>query len=407
MKYDFTSIIDRKGKDALAVDNVGKIPGFAPDGPEKGFDLIPMWIADMNFATVPTIQEEIIKRVNHPTFGYFEPRDEYYQSIIEWQKNRNGITDLTKECIGYENGVLGGVMSALNIFCSKGDNVLVHSPSYVKYQSVLDNSGYKMITSELKLDENNIFRIDYKDTEQKIKDYKIHALIFCSPHNPCGRVWEKEELQKVSDICQKYQVNIISDEIWSDLILFNNKHVPFQTVSDYAKNNTIAFYAPSKTFNISGLIGAYHIIYNEILRDRYRKESSLSNYNEMNMLSMYSLIGAYKKEGYDWLNQLLVVLGENVEYCVEYINKHFEGVSVCKPQGTYMLFVNCTKWCEKNKKTIDDIEKEAWRVGVSIQDGRIFNGPCHFRMNVALPFSKVKEAMDRLDKYVFNKKVSN
>lgn len=291
----------------------------------------------------------------------------------------------------------------MNIFCSKGDNVLIHSPIYVRYNSILDNNGYKVITSEMKKDEKNIYRIDFEDMETKIKNFKIHVTIFCSPHNPCGRVWEKEELKKLSDLCEKYQISIISDEIWSDLILYNNKHIPFYTISDYAKNNTITLYAPSKTFNISGLVGAYHIIYNTKLRERYLKESSLCNYNEMNLLSMYSLIGAYKKEGYEWLEQLLKILEENIDYCVNYINEHFKGVNVSKPEGTYMLFVDCSEWCKLNKKTIDDVEKSAWRVGVSIQDGRIFNGPCHFRMNVALPLSKVKEALKRLDKYVFNK----
>ena len=404
MKYNFTEIIDRKGKDGLAIDNVGKMPGFAPDGPDKDFDLIPMWIADMNFATVPTIQTEIIKRMNHPIYGYFEPREEYYNAIIEWHKNRNGFKDLKAEYIGYENGVLGSVVSGLNIFCSKGDNVLVHSPIYVRYRNILDNNGYKLVTSEMKIDDKNVYRIDYEDMEKKIKEYKIHVLIFCSPHNPCGRVWEKEELLKISEICEKYDVNIISDEIWSDLILYNNKHIPFQMVSEYAKNHTISIYAPSKTFNISGIVGAYHIIYNKTLRDRYRKESSLSNYNEMNLLSMYSLIGAYKKEGYDWLEQLLKVLGENIEFAINFIKNHFEGINVCKPEGTYMIFVDCSKWCEKHNKTIDDIEKAAWKVGVSIQDGRIFGGKCHFRMNLALPLSRVEEAFNRLEKHVFNAK---
>lgn len=404
MKYDFTSIIDRKGKDALSVENVGKIPGFAPDAPDDGFDLIPMWIADMNFATVPTIQSEIIERTKHPIFGYFEPKESYYSSIIDWHKKRNGIKNLTKECIGYENGVLGGVISALNIFCSKGDNVLVNSPSYVKYKTVLDNNGYKMILSEMKIDETGVYRMDYEDMEKKIIDNNIHVIIICSPHNPLGRVWKKDELIKAIEIFEKYDVNIISDEIWSDLILFGNKHIPIQSISDYSKNHTIAFYAPSKTFNLSGLVGAYHIIYNKTLRERYRKESSLTNYNEMNLLSMYSLIGAYKPEGHEWLDQLLKVLSENIDYSVSFINEHFEGVNVCKPEGTYMLFVDCTKWCEIHNKTIKDIEKEAWRVGVAFQDGTIFNGPCHFRMNVALPLSKVKEALNRLDKYVFNSK---
>lgn len=403
-KYDFTSIIDRTGKDALSIEKVGKMPNFAPDGPDKGFDLIPMWIADMNFATVPTVQSEIIERVKHPIFGYFDIKDSYYDSIIEWHNKKNNVKDLTKECIGYENGVLGGVVSALNIFCSKGDNVLVHSPIYVRYKSILDNNGYKLITSEMKKDENGIFRIDYEDMEKKIVENQIHVVIFCTPHNPLGRVFTMDELKRCIEIFEKYDVDIISDEIWSDLILFNNRHIPVQSVSEYAKNHTIAFYAPSKTFNLSGLIGAYHIIYNKKLRERYRKESSLPYYNEINLLSIYSLIGAYKKEGYEWLEELLNVLSQNVGYAINYIKENFEGVDVCKPEGTYMIFGDCSKWCEEHKKTIDDVEKAAWKVGVAFQDGRIFNGSCHFRMNVALPFSKLKEALERLNNHVFNVK---
>ena len=403
MKYDFSKILDRKIGDVLAVEGLGTSPGFAPEPPDKNYDIIPMWIADMNFPTVPTIQSSIIERVNHPHFGYFYVKDEYYNSIIQWHKKRNNVNGLTKENIGYENGVLGGVSSALKILCSKGDKVLIHSPVYVGFKWVLNDNGYHMIYSDLKKDSNGIYRMDYEDMEKKIKENNIHTVVFCSPHNPCGRVWEKEEILKAMEIFEKYKVFIISDEIWSDLTLFGNQHIPTQSVNEYAKNHTIAFYAPSKTFNVSGLIGSYHIIYNKYLKDRLDKESASTHYNAMNLLSMYALIGAYKQEGYDWLDQLKITLGENIKYAITYIKENFKGLEVCCPQGTYMLYVDCTEWCKEHNKTIDDVEKAAWKVGVAIQDGRNFNGQCHLRINLALPMCKVKEAFQRLNEFVFNK----
>ena len=404
MKYDFTSILERAGKDAFAIDGIGKFPEFAPEQPDKGFDIIPMWVADMNFPTVPTVISSISERLKHPHFGYFLKREEYYQAIIDWHKTRHGTNDLSKEFIGYENGVLGGVVTALNVFCSKGDKVLVHSPTYIGFTHILEDNGYKIIHSDLKKDEKGIYRMDFEDMEKKIKEHKIHATIFCSPHNPCGRVWEKEEIVKAMEIFEKYNVYIAADEIWSDLILYNYKHTPTQSVSDYAKNHTVAFYAPSKTFNLSGLIGSYHIIYNKYLRDRVEKESSLCHYNDINMLSMYALIGAFSKEGHEWVKELNQVLTGNVEYAINYIKDHFKGVTSTYPEGTYMLFIDCTDWCKEHNKKIEDVEKAAWKVGVAIQDGKMFHGPCHLRANLALPLSRVKEAFDRLDKYVFNLK---
>ena len=402
MKYDFTSIMDRHGMDAIAVDGLGARPGFAPDAPKEGFDAIPMWVADMNFPTVPTIPEAIIERTKHPAYGYFFATDAYYNSIIRWHETRNGVTGLTKECIGYENGVLGGVISALNCVCSKGDKVLIHSPTYIGFTMSLTNNGYNMVHSSLVKDENGVWRMDFEDMEKKLATEKIHAAIMCNPHNPCGRVWERWELEKAMELYKKYDVYVVSDEIWSDLILNGHKHIPTQSVSEDARMRTAAMYAPSKTFNLAGLVGSYHIIYNKWWRERVDKESSLPHYNDMNVLSMHALIGAYKPEGYEWVDELLEVLSGNVNYACDYIKEHFEGVEVSKPEGTYMLFVDCTKWCEAHGKTIEDVEKACWEVGVAIQDGRMFHGPCHLRMNLASPFSRIQEAFDRLDKYVFN-----
>ena len=400
MKYDFTSILDRKGKDAIAVDMVGG-PISAYPAPREGFDVIPMWVADMNFPVVPTIQEAMIERAKQPTFGYFMTRPEYTQAIIDWQKDHNDAV-VAKENIGYENGVLGGVATALAVLCSKGDNVLVHSPTYVGFTGTLNNNGYHIIHSPLKLDEQGIWRMDFEDMEAKIVKNKIHAAIFCSPHNPTGRVWERWEIEKAMELYKKHDVYVISDEIWSDIILTGYKHIPTQSVSEDAKQRTVAMYAPSKTFNLAGLVGSYHIIYNKWLKERCNKESSLGHYNSMNVMSMHALIGAYSPAGYEWVEELRQVITGNVDFACDYIAKHFDGVTVSRPQGTYMLFIDCAGWLDKTGKTMDELLKAGWDVGVVWQDGRAFHGQTHIRLNLALPLSRVREAFDRLDKYVFN-----
>lgn len=403
MKYDFTSIIDRKGYDAIAVDLPENYLGnYAAVKREEGFDVIPMWVADMNFPVVPTIQKAVIDRVNHPAFGYFSPRDEYFDLIRKWQETRNHVSGLENRHIGYENGVLGGVVSAMNVLASKGDNVLVHSPTYIGFTMSLENNGYNIVHSPLYQDENNVWRMDYEDMEKKIVDHKIHVAIMCNPHNPSGRVWTKEELEKAMAIYEKHNVWVISDEIWSDLLLNGNSHIPTQSVNEYAHNHTAAFYAPSKTFNLAGLIGSYHIIYNDWLRERIEKESSLSHYNSMNVLSMYALIGAYQPEGYEWVDELKEVLSENVAYACDYIEQNFKGVTLSRPQGTYMLFIDCEGYCKAHDTDMDTLLHKGWKYGVYWQDGRPFHGQYSIRMNLALPLSRVKEAFDRLDQHVFN-----
>ena len=402
MQYDFTSILDRRGKDAIALDALGACNGFAPDAPKEGFDAIPMWVADMNFPTVPTIPAAIIARAQHPAYGYFSATDAYYDAIIRWHTVRNGVTGLTRECIGYENGVLGGLISALTCFAAPGDAVLLHSPTYIGFTHCITDNGYRIVHSPLVKDEQGVWRMAYADMNRKLKEHHIHVAVFCSPHNPCGRVWERWELERAMEVYRANDCIVISDEIWSDLILAEHKHIPTQMVSEDARQRTVALYAPSKTFNLAGLVGSYHIIYNKALRDRVLAKSAKPHYNEMNVLSMHALIGAYQPEGYEWLDQLRQVLTGNVEFACDYIARHFPGVEVSKPQGTYMLFLDCTKWCEAHGKTIDQLEKAGWNVGVAWQDGRMFHGPCAIRMNLALPLSRVQEAFDRLDKYVFN-----
>ena len=297
--------------------------------------------------------------------------------------------------------MLGGVLSALGVFCSKGDKILLHSPTYVGFTEALENNGYHMVLSPLVQDGEGYWRMDFEDMERKLEEEKIHAAVFCSPHNPTGRVWERWELEQAMEIFRKHDVMVAADEIWSDIILTGHKHIPTQMVSEDAKMRTAAFYAPSKTFNLAGLIGSYHIIYNPYIRERIRKESSLPHYNSMNVLSMHALIGAYRTEGYEWVDELCQVLTENVDYAYRFIREHFDGVSVARPQGTYMLFLDCEAWCRKHGKTIDELQRAGVEAGVIWQDGRPFHGKYGIRLNVALPKALLEEAMKRLDERVF------
>ncbi len=401
MKFDFVSIIERRGKDASAVDGLGKRPGFTPEPPKEGFDAIPMWVADMNFATSPAVTNAIIDRVKHPLFGYFAPRDSYYESIINWQTKRNGYRGLKREYIGYENGVHGCVTSAVETLSAPGDKILIHAPVYVGFSMDVEGLGRASIYSPLKLDENGIWRMDYEDMDAKLKAHNIHLAIFCSPHNPAGRVWERWELEKAMEVYAANECYVISDEIWADVTYTGHQHIPTLMVNDWAKEHTVAIYAPSKTFNLAGLIGSYHVIYNKYLRDRVGSCGYATHYNEMNVLSMHALLGAYSEAGAEWANELLQVLEGNCKYAYEHIRDHYDGVTAAMPQGTYMIFLDCTEWCGKHGKSLDELVKAGWDVGVGWQDGRRFQGPCHIRMNLASPFSRIQEAFDRLDKHVF------
>ncbi len=398
MSFDFETIIDRRGKDSIAADRVNFSSGTITN---NKFSNVPMWVADMGFATPQTVTNAIMKRLEHPIFGYFEASDDYYDAIINWQKKRHCVTELFKTNIAYENSVLGGLISAVNCLTSRGGSVLINSPTYIGFTSALTNNGYNIVLSPLKLDDNGIYRLDIADMEEKIVDNNIHTAIFCSPHNPCGRVWERRELEEVMELYKRHDVFVISDEIWSDIVLFNNKHIPLQTISEDAKQRTVALYAPTKTFNLAGLVGSYHIIYSKYLIDRIKKEASLSHYNEMNVLSMHALVGAYTSEGAKWVDELCNVLSLNAEYACNFVNNHFEGVKCTLPQGTYMLFLDCTEWCKANNCGVEVLLNKGFEIGVIWQDGRPFHGDNHIRVNLALPHSQLCEAFDRLDKYVF------
>lgn len=397
MKYDFTTVPDRKGKDSLAAE---QIP-FEGVEVEEGFSAIPMWVADMSFLTPPFVVEAVKKRMDVPGLGYFSLRDEYYDGIISWHERRKGVTDLKREYIGYENGVLGGVASAVRAFSAPGDKILIHSPTYVGFTHTLDDLGRPIVHSPLRRDEDGIWRMDYEDMDAKIKANGIHLAVFCSPHNPSGRVWEKWEIEKAMEVYAANDCVVISDEIWSDIIMPGCRHVPTQTVSEDAKNRTIAFYAPSKTFSLAGLVGSYHVVYNRYLRDRLERESESTHYNDCNVLSMHALIGAYSDAGSEWTDQMIETVSGNLNYACDFIEENFPGVKTMRPQGTYMLYLDCGEWCRNHGVGIGELQRRGVKCGVIWQDGEAFIWPDTIRMNLACPLSCVKEAMDRLKKYAF------
>ena len=396
MTYDFTTVLDRAGHDIIAADLI-PFPGVTV---EEGFSTIPMWVADMSFPTAPCILEALEERIRFPNFGYFREPEAYYQAILDWHRDRKGVTDLKKEHIGYENGVLGGVSTAIRMLTAPGEEILLHAPTYIGFTHVLESTGRKAVHSDLVRDAQGVWRMDYEDMDRKLREHRIHLAIFCSPHNPTGRVWERWEIEKAMEVYAANDCIVLSDEIWSDIIMPGCTHICTQSVSEDAKARTIAYYAPSKTFSLAGLIGSYHVVYNERLRHRLRRESDQTHYNSQNVLSMAALLGAYTGGG-AWVDEMCAVIDKNHRYACDFIRENFPGVKVMRPQGTYMLFLDCGDWCREHGVPIGELLARGVRAGVIWQNGESFFWPDSIRMNLALPLSLLREAMDRLKAHAF------
>ncbi len=400
-KYDFQTVIDRRGLDSSKWDVI-PIRGATV---KEGFSHIPMWVADMDFPTAPAVINAILGRIlRSQSFGYYNLKDTgYHEAVKKWQKERNNVDIGNDDYISYENSVLGGVANILNTYTEVGDPILLHSPTYVGFTGTVNAAQRSIVLSELKKDAEGTYRIDYEDCEKKIVENKIKVAIFCSPHNPTGRVWDPEEIKQFVDLCVKHNVKIASDEIWSDFIMGDKKHTATQSVSEAARENVAAFYAPSKTFNLAGLVGAYSIIYNDEMREACRKRAATTHYNLPNIFSAYALIGGYT-EGGEYVDELIKTIKKNQEHAYEVIQTWGGLVETQKPQGTYVMFLDFGKFCEERGKTLDEVLEKCVSVGVICQDGRPFHGPTHARFNFATPYASVVEAFKRLDKYLINEK---
>ena len=303
--------------------------------------LLGLWVADMDFAAPACVREALRRKVDFGVFGYDTAPDSYYEAFIRWEKTYHGYA-VQRDWLRYSPGVVAAFNWFVQLFTQPGDGVLVQTPVYYPFLSAATDNGCRLICSEL-VNTDGVYTIDFADFERKLAEERVKVFLLCSPHNPVGRVWRREELERMLSLCRQYGVRVIADEIHHDFTYGEPSHIPTATVGDH-DDMLVTLTAPSKTFNLAGLVGSYHIIYNPWIRDRVEKESSLSHYNSMNVLSMHALIGAYQQEGQVWLDELRQVLTENVRWACDYIDRHIPGVQVSRPQGTYMLFLDCTRW---------------------------------------------------------------
>ena len=394
MSYDFTTRINRQSQ------NSSKWKGMRKQNPEVPEGIVPLSVADMELMNPPEITEGLKQFLDHRILGYTDAGEDYYTETVNWMQRRHHWT-IEKDWLVLLPGVVTAINVAVRAFVKPGEKIAILTPVYYPFKKTIEACGCTTVTSSL-INQEGVYSINFDDLEAKLADPEVKMLIFCSPHNPIGRVWTKAELTRVGELCLKHDVLIVSDEIHFDLILPGHEHTVFASLSPELSDRMIVCTSVSKTFNLAGLVGSYHIVYDPWLRERMDKESSLPHYNDMNVLSMHALIGAYRPEGHEWLDELKAVLTGNVDYAYDYITKHFQGVSLAKPEGTYMLLLDCEQWCERHGLSLPELEKRGWDVGVAWQDGDMFQAPYSIRVNLALPLSRVKEAMRRLDQYVFN-----
>lgn len=356
-------------------------------------DFIPMGIADMDIPTPDFVLEAMRKRLEHPFLGYFNPDDSLYTAILNWRRVNFGETELTREEIICQNSVLGGVAAGIQLLTEPGDAILVQTPGYSNFAQVAGGLERKMVFNPLVWDGEQ-YMLDLEDFEKKITDCHVKLYLHCSPHNPTGRVWSREELTALAKICERHGIPVISDEIWSDLVL-EGSHIPFRTVTDWAGEHTISMYGPSKTFNIAGISIAYAIVKNSSLRERFRKVGDNTHYNTPNLLSVEALTAAYEN-GRQWKQELCEYLKANTRRAAGFFREQYPDILVPDPQGTYLLWLDFQRMGLGAGELLERFGKE----GLYFNDGRscIAGGEYCLRMNAAMPRPQLEEVLERFSK---------
>lgn len=388
MKYNFDEINDRSNTDAL------KLTELQPRWGRT--DLLPLWIADMEFKTPPFIVETLKKRLECPIFGYTAKPDAWYQAIIDWQKRRHKW-EISKEMISFVPGVVPGLAMAVQAFTEKGDKVLIQQPVYQPFSLVVELNGRKLVNSSLQLREGQYY-IDFEQLEKDIQGCKL--FLFCHPHNPGGRVWTKEELVKIAQLCHKYNVVLVADEIHADLTLPSYEHIPFANACPEAKEVCVMFGSPSKTFNIAGFATSYVVIENSVLRKKFRDYVEANMLCDGNVFAFQTVISAYT-EGEEWLSQLLAYLQENINFVVEYINRNIPKLRCIVPQASYLVFLDFRELKLCQKSIIDLCVDKAH---LALNDGVAYGkeGEGFMRINLACPRSIIEKALHQLKEAVDN-----
>ena len=382
MKYDFDEIVPREHTDCFKFDNVKEIFGTE--------DVIPMWIADMDFKTPPFIVETIRKRLEHEVLGYTFTNSSWKPAIQNWVSRRYGW-DVSPGEIGFVGGIVPAISFALQCFTAPGDKVLIQPPVYAPYHNVTKELGRTLVTNPLKL-VNGQLEVDFTDFEEKVKGCKLFLL--CNPHNPCGRVWSKAELQRMCDICVRNNVLIVSDEIHCDMTFKGFTHTPFATVSEDAKNNSITFMAASKTFNIAGLKSSYHIIQNDGLRRQYNDFLRKNELDSAHLFATAPVATAYN-EGDEWLSQMLEYVEANIDYMEDFLKANMPKLDMIRPQASFLVFLDARALGLPHDELVRFFIREA-KVGMN--DGATFGegGSGFMRMNLGCPRSVLKKALGQI-----------
>ncbi len=382
MNYNFDEVVCRKHTDAL------KLEALAPRWGRT--DLLPMWVADMDFKTPPFIVEVMKKRMECEVFGYTAKPESWYEAIISWQKRRHKWT-ITKEMISFVPGVVPALAMAVQAFTQPGEKVMIQQPVYNPFAQVICNNHRELVNCPLELKDGQ-YHINFKLFEKKIKGCKL--FLFCHPHNPGGRVWTLEELKKVATICAQNNVIIVADEIHADLTLLPYEHIPFASVSEEAKQNSVVFASPSKAFNMAGLATSYAVIANPTLRRRFESYVEGNELAGGNVFAFNTVVAAYNK-GEEWLQQMLTYVQGNIDEVVSYIKENIPQLKVIIPQASYLVFIDFSA-LQLNQKDIVALCTN--RAHLALNDGSIYGeeGNGYMRINLACPRSVVRQALAQL-----------
>lgn len=387
-KINFNIVVNRKNTNCLKYD-------FAVrrGRPEN---VLPLWVADMDFKVAPEITQAIEKRVAHGIFGYSEVKEEYFEAVAAWMEQKHGW-HVKEDWLVKTPGVVFALAMAVQAFTESGDAVIIQQPVYYPFSEVIADNGRRIVDNTLELKEDGKYHINFEDFEQKVKENHVKLFLLCSPHNPVGRVWTKEELKKIAAICRKYDVIVVSDEIHEDFV-FNGKHQVFADLSEDAKNRTITCTAPSKTFNLAGLQVSNIWIANPKLREKFKKQIAAAGYSQLNTLGLTACEAAYRYGG-EWHAELLGYLKSNLNFLREFLQTRLPEVKLIEPEGTYLVWLDFGSLGLTEEQREELLTKKA---GIWLDSGAIFGaaGEGFERINIACPRSILKDALERIERAV-------
>lgn len=384
MKYDFDQVIDRRNTDCYKWDALGRV--FGDEG------VLPMWVADMDFLPPKPVVDALARRTEHGVFGYTIRSKSFREAIVDWSRRRYGWT-ISDEWLTFAPGVVPALSMAFMAYTHPGDKIIVQSPVYHPFYSIIQNSGRQLVNNQLELRDGR-YVMDFADLERRF-DPRVKAMILCSPHNPVGRVWHPEELTRVGELCLKNGVLILADEIHCDLLFKGFKHTPLASLSEELAQQSLTFIAPSKTFNLAGLTTSAVVIPNPRLRHAFEAVVERLGLGFSNLFGIVAWEAACR-EGEEWLEQLLDYLQGNLEFLLTYVEERIPEIKVVKPEGTYLVWLDCRGLGVEPDHLKEFFVKKA-RVGLN--DGAMFGpgGAGFQRMNIACPRSTLLEGLRRIE----------